>query len=81
MQIKSGTKFDNFRLESLQLPDSTNISTNLPALPMQKPNVSNNKLRRNSISLPALNNIDLEGLKKLNGTSITDVSFYRKCLS
>lgn len=81
MQIKSGTKFDNFRSESLQLPDSTNISTNLPALPMQKPNVSNNKLRRNSISLPALNNIDLEGLKKLNGTSITDVSFYRKCLS
>lgn len=47
---------------------------NLTPLVITKPNpTSANKLRRNSISLPALNNVDLEALQQAHINQITPI--------
>lgn len=74
-------KLENFRSEPSKTPDSPDSSINLPALPTQRPNASNSKLRRNSISLPALTSIDSEALQNLNEILTIDVSFYCNRLS
>lgn len=62
---------ENFRSQSMpSTPESTvDSASNLPSLVLKEPHMRG-KLRRNSISLPALINIDLDELQKLQLISI-----------